>query len=70
MFKVRLKAIGVEGRVGGHSFRRGSCASLIKAGAHTVEIQEVGRWASEEMVTRYAKGQLENATIKYRYGGE
>lgn len=67
MIKARLEAMGIKGRVGGHSFRRGSAASLIQAGAHIVEVQEAGRWASVEMVKRYAAGQLGNPIQKYRY---
>ena len=40
----RLKAIGCKGRIGGHSLRRGSAASLVLAGASIPEVQEAGRW--------------------------
>lgn len=68
----RLRDIGIEGRIGGHSFRRGSAASLVKAGASLVEIQDAGRWIDSNMVRRYCAGQLAEQGIvgKYRYGGK
>ena len=54
----RLKAIGVKGRIAGHSLRRGSAASLVKAGASISELQEAGRWQDPRLVYRYVAGEL------------
>ena len=56
--------------MGGHSFRRGSAASLVKAGASLVEVQEAGRWLDPRCVKTYVAGQLGERGVlaKYRYG--
>ena len=66
----RLKAVGVKGRLAGHSLRRGSAACLAKAGASVPELQEAGRWLDPRLVHRYCAGQLTEfgAVAKYRYG--
>ena len=66
----RLKAIGVKGRIAGHSLRRGSAASLVKAGASISELQEAGRWQDPRLVYRYVAGELaeHGVVAKYRYG--
>ena len=66
----RLKAIGVKGRIAGHSLRRGSAASLVKAGASISELQEAGRWQDPRLVQRYVAGELteHGVVAKYRYG--
>ena len=66
----RLKAIGMEGRLAGHSLRRGAAASLVLAGASIPEIQEAGRWKDPRLVHRYVAGELaeHGVVAKYRYG--
>ena len=68
----RLKAIGMKGRLAGHSLRRGSAASLVLAGASIPEIQEAGRWKDPRLVYRYVAGELAEYGIvaKYHYGKE
>ncbi len=65
----RLKAIGMEGRLAGHSLRRGAAASLVLAGASIPEIQEAGRWQDPRLVYRYVAGELaeHGVVAKYRY---
>ena len=68
----RLKAIGCKGRIGGHSLRRGSAASLVLAGASIPEVQEAGRWLDPRLVHRYCAGELAELGVvaKYRYPDE
>lgn len=49
------KACGLEG-VTGHSLRRGMTVDLLAAGAPSGVVMEAGRWATEAMVNRYARG--------------
>ena len=65
----RLKAAGATGRIGGHSLRRGSAASLVEAGATLPEVMESGRWIGPEQVKIYLSGQLveTGGVAKYRY---
>ena len=58
MLQKRLRAAGAEGRLGGHSLRRGSAASLVRAGASLVEVQDAGRWVDPRCVRTYVTGQL------------
>ena len=39
-------AVGIEGRVSGHSLRVGRAQSLAAGGASLVELQTAGRWQS------------------------
>ena len=68
----RLKAAGAKGRLGGHSLRRGSAASLVEAGASLPEVMESGRWIDPKMVRAYLRGQLtdRDGIAKYRYAAE
>ena len=68
----RLKDIGLTGRIGGHSLRRGSAASLVLAGASIPEVQEAGRWLDPRLVHRYCAGELAELGViaKYRYPDE
>ncbi len=68
----RLKAAGAKGRIGGHSLRRGSAASLVEAGATLPEVMESGRWIGPEQVKIYLAGQLveTGGVAKYRYAAE
>lgn len=42
----RLHAVGVTGRLGGHSLRVGSARELAAAGASVAELQQAGGWRS------------------------
>ena len=72
MLQRRLRAAGAEGRLGGHSLRRGSAASLVRAGASLVEVQDAGRWVDPRCVRTYVTGQLGERGVlaRYRYGKE
>jgi hypothetical protein len=39
-----------------HSSKRGGALMALQAGLSTAQIQELGRWSSAAMVSRYAKG--------------
>ena len=63
-------AVGIEGRVSGHSLRVGGAQSLAAGGASLVEMQTAGRWQSPAMPGHYARGQLaaRGAVARVRYG--
>ena len=42
--RKRPSAVGIEGRVSGHSLRVGDAQSLAAGGASIVEMQTAGRW--------------------------
>ena len=44
--RKRLRAVGVSGRLGGHSLRVGSARELAAAGASVAELQQAGGWRS------------------------
>jgi len=44
--RKRLAAVGVTGRLGGHSLRVGSARELAVAGASVAELQQAGGWRS------------------------
>ena len=71
--KKRCAAIGIGGRVSGHSLRIGAAQSLAEGGASLPEMQTAGRWTSPSMPGHYARGQLAAkgavARIKYSQGG-
>ena len=46
-------AVGIEGRVSGHSLRVGGAQSLAAGGASLVEMQTAGRWQSPAMPGHY-----------------
>ena len=66
----RAAAVGIEGRISGHSLRVGAAQSLAATGASVVEMQVAGRWESVTIPGRYASGQLaaRGAVAKFRYG--
>ena len=70
IIRSRAAAIGIEGRVSGHSLRVGGAQSLAAGGASIVEMQTAGRWQSPAMPGHYARGQLaaRGAVARVRYG--
>ena len=46
IIRSRAAAVGIEGRVSGHSLRVGGAQSLAAGGASIVEMQTAGRWQS------------------------
>ena len=72
IIKQRCAAIGIGGRVSGHSLRIGGAQSLAAGGATLPEMQTAGRWTSPSMPGHYARGQLAAkgavARIKYSQG--
>ena len=72
IIKKRCAAIGIEGKVSGHSLRVGGAQSLAAGGASLPEMQTAGRWDSPQMPGHYARGQLAAkgavARIKYSHG--
>ena len=63
------ESVGIEG-ASGHSLRVGAAVSLVRSGAQTVEVQQVGRWKDQRMPAYYARNELaaRNAVARYRYG--
>jgi site-specific recombinase XerD len=50
-----------------HSFRRGFATALRHAGVGELDIQQLGRWSSLEMVRRYTKAYtFDNAAARYK----
>ena len=70
IIRSRAAAVGIEGRVSGHSLRVGGAQSLAAGGASLVEMQTAGRWQSPAMPGHYARGQLaaRGAVARVRYG--
>ena len=70
IIRSRAAAVGIEGRVSGHSLRVGGAQSLAAGGASIVEMQTAGRWQSPAMPGHYARGQLaaRGAVARIRYG--
>ena len=70
IIRSRAAAVGIEGRVSGHSLRVGGAQSLADGGASLVEMQTAGRWQSPAMPGHYARGQLaaRGAVARIRYG--
>ena len=63
----RSRAVGVEGRVSGHSLRVGSAQSLVAAGASTAELMQAGRWTDPKSAARYAANELAGRGAVARY---
>ena len=70
VIRSRAAAVGIKGRVSGHSLRVGGAQSLAAGGASIVEMQTAGRWQSPAMPGHYARGQLaaRGAVARVRYG--
>ena len=50
-----------------HSFRRGFATELRRKGVSELDIAQLGRWSSLEMVRRYTKAySFDDAAIRYR----
>ena len=50
-----------------HSFRRGFATALRHAGVGELDIQQLGRWSSLEMVRRYTKAYtFDDAAARYK----
>ncbi len=65
----RAAAVGIEGKIRGHSLRVGSAQSLVQAGASLPEIQQDGRWASSRMPALYSRREAaaRRGTARLRY---
>ena len=63
------QSVGIEG-ASGHSLRVGAAVSLVRSGAQTLEVQQVGRWKDQRMPAHYARHEAaaRNAVARYRYG--
>ena len=70
IIKQRAKGAGIDGLISGHSLRVGTAVSLAQAGAGISEMQDVGRWESQNMPGHYArvKEAEKDAVARYRYG--
>ena len=69
IIQKRCAAIGVEGKVSGHSLRVGGAQSMAAGGASLAEMQTAGRWDSPQMPGHYARGQLaaKGAVARIKY---
>jgi hypothetical protein len=55
--KTLIAATGLDpSEYATHSSKRGGALMALQAGLSTAQIQELGRWSSAAMVSRYAKG--------------
>ena len=63
------ESVGIKG-ASGHSLRVGAAVSLVRSGAQTLEVQQVGRWKDQRMPAHYARHEAaaRNAVARYRYG--
>ena len=64
-------AVGLQGRVSGHSLRIGAAQSLVEHGATLAQLQTCGRWRSSDMPAYYARHQdaARGAVAQLRRGG-
>ena len=67
VIRKRGRAVGVEGRLSGHSLRIGSARSLVARGASTAELMQAGRWTDPKTATRYAANELAASGAVARY---
>ena len=53
-----------------HSLGVGAAVSLVRSGAQTLEVQQVGRWKDQRMPAHYARHEAaaRNTVARYRYG--
>ena len=72
--RKRLAAVGVTGRLGGHSLRVGSARELAAAGASVAELQQAGGWRSpatpEIYIRREAAARGPVARRRYQVGAD
>ena len=66
----RAAAVGIVGRISGHSLRVGAVQSLVAAGASVLDVQQVGGWTSPDMPAHYGRHLLaeRGAVARLRYG--
>ena len=64
------KEAGISGRFSSHSLRIGSAQSLVERGATLPQVQQAGRWKSQDQVAHYVKGQAaaRGAIARFKYG--
>lgn len=70
VIQERARAIGIEGRISGHSLRIGSAQELVRAGADLPELMQAGRWRSVAVAAGYVANQLASRGVvaRLRYG--
>ena len=56
--KRECAAVGLKGRYAGHSGRVGMAMDLVSDGATELEVMDVGRWKTRDMVRRYTQRQI------------
>jgi integrase len=67
--QTMLKRLEIETGIkcNAHSFRRGFATALRRAGVGELDIQQLGRWSSLEMVRRYTKAfTFDDAAERYK----
>ena len=55
------ESVGIKG-ASGHSLRVGTAVSLVRSGAQTLEVQQVGRWKDQRMPAHYARHEAQPET--------
>jgi site-specific recombinase XerD len=63
MLRRRFTAAGMEFN-GVHAFRRGWAQSMLNAGASPLDVQALGGWTSQAMVSRYVAASAQERALK------
>ncbi len=70
IIRQRARAVGIEGRISGHSLRIGSARDLVRAGVDLPGLMQAGRWRSAATAVGYVANELagRGAVARLRYG--
>lgn len=72
VIRTRARAVGIEGRISGHSLRIGSAQELVRAGVDLPGLMQAGRWRSATTAAGYVARELaaRGAVARLRYGAD
>lgn len=70
IIQKRAKAVGIEGRISGHSLRIGSARDLVRAGVDLPGLMQAGRWRNAATAAGYVANELalRSPVARLRYG--
>lgn len=70
VIQERARAIGIEGRISGHSLRIGSAQELVRAGVDLPGLMQAGRWRSVAVAAGYVANEFASRGVvaRLRYG--
>ena len=70
IIQKRARAVGIEGRISGHSLRIGTAQELVRAGVDLPGLMQAGRWRCATTAAGYVARELaaRGAVARLRYG--